>query len=246
MTGSVVNLFMVYQFLKRLVQPFTSWKAFELGIIDEDGKILRKSKTFKTKEERESFKVFDIMVLKLKVLLGKLPFGKTKLASFAAALWLIKESEDTNENALLTEEEAIETSFLIFFNENKNMINNTYLEEARSKYSVRHIGAQNYTVYKGNKRLPLTFDSKEEAEEYIKTELKETVPVNNIGSGNIAIRAMPLGKIKRRKKIDEITRRDRLLTRIMEPIKFKQELKKAGIKKVLDKRKKDKKKNDKY
>jgi hypothetical protein len=99
----VVDLFLVYQFIKRLVTPFKEWKAFEYGIIDEDGNILRKRKDLKTVKERDSWGKFDVMILKLKKLLEKVPGGKSRLASYAAALWLIKEGKDHDEN-MLTEE----------------------------------------------------------------------------------------------------------------------------------------------
>lgn len=105
----VVDLFLVYSFLKRLATPFKEWKAFDLGIIDEDGNILKKRKDFTTIDEKDAFGVFDIMILKLKTLLGKIPGGKSKLASYAAALWLIKEGQNFDENMddLLIEQQII-------------------------------------------------------------------------------------------------------------------------------------------
>ena len=41
--GQAVDLFLVYQFVKRLSTPFEDTKAFELGLIDEKGKRDRKS-----------------------------------------------------------------------------------------------------------------------------------------------------------------------------------------------------------
>ena len=38
-TGAV-DIFMVYQFLKRLAMPFTRWDAYKQGVIDKDGNIL--------------------------------------------------------------------------------------------------------------------------------------------------------------------------------------------------------------
>ena len=45
------NIYFVYSFIKRLATPFKNTKAFELGIIDEKGKVLKKRSTLKTKEE---------------------------------------------------------------------------------------------------------------------------------------------------------------------------------------------------
>ena len=99
MAGTVVDLFLVYQFLRRLTTPFNEWKAYQLGIIDEKGNVLKKRSKLSTIEERNAFRIFDVMVLKVKRLLEKVPGGKSKLASYAAALYLIKEyKEDMSEN----------------------------------------------------------------------------------------------------------------------------------------------------
>lgn len=88
----VKNLFLLY-FLKRLVTPFHQSKAFELGIIDETGKALKKIKDLKTKEERNAYTRFDILIFNLKRIIQKFPLGRTKLANITAALFLIKESK---------------------------------------------------------------------------------------------------------------------------------------------------------
>ena len=98
----IVDLFLVYQFIKRLATPFDEWKAYELGIIDDRGEILLKRRNM-TKEQRDNWGKFDVLVLKLKRLLEKIPGGRSRLASYAAALWLIKEGEDRDVN-MITEE----------------------------------------------------------------------------------------------------------------------------------------------
>ena len=60
------NIFFVYTFIKRLATPFSSTKAFELGIIDKNGKILKKRSKLKTKEEKESYTLTDTLVFNLK------------------------------------------------------------------------------------------------------------------------------------------------------------------------------------
>lgn len=100
----VVDLFLVYQFIKRLATPFNKWKAYELGIIDEKGNILKRRKDLNTVKEREAWGKFDVMISKLKKLLEKVPGGSTRLASYAAALWLIKENENQRDGTVLQEE----------------------------------------------------------------------------------------------------------------------------------------------
>lgn len=100
----VIDLFMVYQFIKRLATPFVEWEAYKQGVIDEDGNILIPKKERRLKPQRDSFGSFDLLVLKLKKLLGKIPGGQSKLASYGAALWLIKEWNYFSDDSVLTEE----------------------------------------------------------------------------------------------------------------------------------------------
>lgn len=102
----VVDLFLVYQFIRKLTKPFKDWDAYKLDIIDDKGQVLIKRKEFKTVEQKKSFGIFDLMVLNLKKLLAKVPGGQSKLASYAAALWLIKEYNEfqTDSDSMLTED----------------------------------------------------------------------------------------------------------------------------------------------
>ena len=104
----VVDLFLVYQFIKKLVTPFNKWPAYKLGIIDAKGNIIIRRKDFTTREQGKSFGVFDQLVGNVKKLLAKLPGGQTRLASYAAALWLVKEQAALESNTTLNEELLIE------------------------------------------------------------------------------------------------------------------------------------------
>ena len=42
----VIDLFLLYQFIKRLATPFKEWDAYELGIIDAKGNTHRKCSTY--------------------------------------------------------------------------------------------------------------------------------------------------------------------------------------------------------
>lgn len=107
----VVDLFLVYQFIKRLATPFNEWDAYELGIIDEKGNQLKKRKQFTKQAEHTAFGIFDIIAMKLKRLLEKVPGGKTRLGSYAAALWLMKEYKDMSpDDAETLSEENLQES----------------------------------------------------------------------------------------------------------------------------------------
>jgi hypothetical protein len=104
----IVDLFLVYHFIKRLATPFNEWKAYEQGIIDEKGNILKKTKELRTVAERDAWGKFDLMILKLKRLLEKVPGGSSRIASYAAALYLIKEHSNIDAETI-TEEELTES-----------------------------------------------------------------------------------------------------------------------------------------
>jgi len=89
------DLILAYNFIKRLVTPFDETDAFKLGIIDERGK---KIKEPKSSEEELSYSAFNRLVFNIKKLIERVPGGKSKLASYAAALFLIRESQDTKEH----------------------------------------------------------------------------------------------------------------------------------------------------
>lgn len=94
MSAPVVDLFLVYQFLKRLSTPFEQWEACKLGIIDKNGKVLRPADTLTTRKEKEAWGYFDRLVANLKKLLAKVPGGSTRIASYAAAILLLREQSN--------------------------------------------------------------------------------------------------------------------------------------------------------
>ena len=115
--AGIGNIYFVYQFLKKLVTPFEKTKAFELGIVDEKGKILKRRRDLETSEEKDAYNLSDTLIWNIKKLMGKIPGGKSRLASYAAALWLIKEQQDGYK---ITEEELE----LQFFDQFERMYNN--------------------------------------------------------------------------------------------------------------------------
>jgi len=94
MSSTPFDLLYTYQFLRRLSTPFKEWDAYKLGIIDENGKVLKKRSTLKTAQERNAWGYFDRLVANLKKLLGTIPLGKTRIASYAAALLLLREGKN--------------------------------------------------------------------------------------------------------------------------------------------------------
>ena len=88
--ANVADTYMIYQVLKRLTTPFTETKAFELGLIDKDGKLLKKAKT---RDEKEAYTYFDRFIFNMKRLLHRVGL-KSKFQSYAAALFLLREARE--------------------------------------------------------------------------------------------------------------------------------------------------------
>ena len=115
--AGIGNIYFVYQFLKKLVTPFEQTKAFELGIVDKNGKILKRRRDLNTQAEKDAYTLSDTLIWNIKKLMGKIPGGKSRIASYAAALFLIKE-ESENPNADMNELE------LQFFDKFERIYNN--------------------------------------------------------------------------------------------------------------------------
>ncbi len=98
---SILDASLTFAFLRKLTKDFSKWKAFKTGVIDKDGNILVEPKE-RTDEQKKSFMMFDLMVLKIKRLLAKLPGGSSKFATYTAALYLVSEA---NKNELDIDEE---------------------------------------------------------------------------------------------------------------------------------------------
>ena len=98
------DLVYTFRFLTLLATPFKKTKAYEYGIIDENGKRLKSfNKNSQENRERydEAYTPFIRLVFNIKRLMAKVPGGGSRLASYAAALYLIKENYSISEKRIL-------------------------------------------------------------------------------------------------------------------------------------------------
>lgn len=91
-----VDSLITYRILRLLVTPFENTDAYQLGIIDKKGKELKRMSQLNTVEERDAYTVLHRLVFRLKKIIEKVPIENKKLASYAAALALIKEQVSSN------------------------------------------------------------------------------------------------------------------------------------------------------
>jgi hypothetical protein len=135
----VVDLFLVFSFIKRLVTPFEKWEAYKEGIIDKDGNVLIKRKDYSKANQKKAFGVFDQLILNIKKLLAKVPGGSSRLGTYAAALWLIKEEKKLEEYSSLNEN-FNEDAYIVSSCEKFLQEHTDLLEEASKEEEATTVG----------------------------------------------------------------------------------------------------------
>ena len=88
-----IDLIITYRVVKMLVTPWKMFQAYKLGIIDENGKVLRKFKEVKGSEKKH-YTMLHRFVFNLKRILAKVGLG-SRLGSFAVALALLIKEDKT-------------------------------------------------------------------------------------------------------------------------------------------------------
>ena len=101
--GRVIDVLVAYRVLKLLVTPFNRTQAFKMGIIDDKGKVLIKSKdflkTFSSQELPKARKAYTMLirfVFNLKRLLSKVGVRGPLSTAAAAAIAFFKEENGQN------------------------------------------------------------------------------------------------------------------------------------------------------
>jgi len=101
--GRVIDALIAYRLLKLLVTPFKKTKAYQLGIIDDKGKVLIKAKEFtksfpagKRDNAKKAYTLLIRFVFNLKRLLGKVGIRGPLGSAAAAAIAFFREEKDYN------------------------------------------------------------------------------------------------------------------------------------------------------
>jgi hypothetical protein len=76
MASRLVDTLITYRIVKLLVTPFEKQEAFKQGIIDKDGKVLKKNKELKTQAEKKAYTFLHRFVFNLKRILKRSWFRK--------------------------------------------------------------------------------------------------------------------------------------------------------------------------
>ena len=133
--GRAIDLFVTYRFIKLLVTPFNDTDAFKLGIIDEDGNRVMppprggvrqtKPASLNTTAEKNAYTILHKLVFNIKKIFGKVPGLRTKLGTYAAALFLLK---DTFKESV-DDPDVFEKEFMKYLKEQGYEIDDSISEE---------------------------------------------------------------------------------------------------------------------
>jgi len=129
--GRAIDLFVTYRFLKLLTTQFDKTDAFNLGIIDEKGNRIKKPKSTQpavelaTVEQKNSYTILHKLVFNIKKIFQKVPGLRTKVGTYAAALFLLK---DTFKESV-DDKDMFEKEFMKYLKENNIEFDESISEE---------------------------------------------------------------------------------------------------------------------
>ena len=129
--GRAIDLFVTYRFLKLLTTPFKKTPAYKLGIINDKGHRIMKKGVKKpeveivTSQQQSSYTILHKLVFNIKKLFAKVPGLRSKVGTYAAALFLLK---DTFKESV-DDPDMFEKEFVKFLKENNIEFDNEMSEE---------------------------------------------------------------------------------------------------------------------
>ena len=133
--GRAIDLFVTYRFIKLLVTPFEKTEAYKLGIIDakgnrvmpppKDGIRQTKPEPLRTTEEKNAYTILHKLVFNIKKIFDKVPGLRTRLGTYAAALFLLK---DTFKESV-DDPDVFEKEFMKYLKEQGYELDDTIMEE---------------------------------------------------------------------------------------------------------------------
>lgn len=129
--GRAIDLFVTYRFLKLLTTPFEKMDAYKLGIIDEKGNRIKKPNSTKpalelsTTELKNAYTILHKLVFNIKKIFQKVPGLRTKVGTYAAALFLLK---DTFKESV-EDKDMFEKEFMKYLKENNIEFDDSISEE---------------------------------------------------------------------------------------------------------------------
>ena len=127
--GRAVDLFVTYRFLKLLTTPFNKTDAFKIGIIDKDGNRIKNEdgsvEVLRTPDEKGAYTILHKLIFNIKKLFGKVPGLRTKVGTYAAALFLLKDTFKEH----VEDPDVFEKEFMKYLKEEGYELDNSISED---------------------------------------------------------------------------------------------------------------------
>ena len=133
--GRAIDLFVTYRFIKLLTTPFEKTDAYKLGIIDEKGNRImpppvnnvrqKVPEPLRTTAEKNAYTILHKLVFNIKKIFAKVPGLRTKVGTYAAALFLLK---DTFKESV-DDPDMFEKEFMKYLKEEGVEMDNSISEE---------------------------------------------------------------------------------------------------------------------
>ena len=129
--GRAIDLFVTYRFLKLLTTPFNKTDAYKFGIIDDKGNRIKKEGSdqpavvLATSAQLNSYTILHKLVFNIKKIFAKVPGLRTKVGTYAAALFLLK---DTFKESV-DDPDMFEKEFMKYLKENNIEFDDEISEE---------------------------------------------------------------------------------------------------------------------
>lgn len=150
------DLMYTFRILKVITTKWEEFDAYKLGLIDDKGNRIRSEK-LDSSEKKDAYTTFLRLAFNLKRIIEKAPGGSSRLGSFAAALYLIKESQGLSDKNLRRIFESSDMDPIELLNEGQEwfelpdgslspgvyrikeakIVNSTYEELAKRKDQIR-------------------------------------------------------------------------------------------------------------
>jgi len=106
--SKLVDNLIALRMLRLFTVKYEETDAYRLGIINDKGEQLIKMRDFVRREQEQSYTLLHRLVFRLRGLLEKVPFVKSRLANYAAALLLVREKIVNEEEFWETDEVLLE------------------------------------------------------------------------------------------------------------------------------------------
>jgi hypothetical protein len=153
MANRGVDLLITYRIVKLMATDWKNQEAYKFGIIDQNGKVLRKNRDLNTESEKNAYTILHRFVFNLKRIIQKIGL-KSSLSGFSVALaLLLKENSEISKHKLIIESTLIKylkdtNVYDTMLSEQREIIENDF-DKSKQEPFITAFGVDVYQYGKG-------------------------------------------------------------------------------------------------